>query len=75
LLRKAKVCALDRLLLERYWGKVGRGLAVELSRRHDNSTWMESLFTSGLTSHNGYSGDSEPTAEKRDDARANKCSP
>jgi hypothetical protein len=75
MLRKAKVCALDRLLLERYGGKVGRGLAVELSRRHDNSTWMESLFTPGLTSHNGYSGDSEPTAEMGDNARVNKCPP
>jgi hypothetical protein len=27
--------ALDRLLLERFGGMVGRGLAVELSRRHD----------------------------------------
>jgi len=33
MLRKAKVNALDQLLLERYGGKVGRGLAVELSQR------------------------------------------
>jgi hypothetical protein len=33
MLRKAKVCVLDQLLLERYCGKVGWGLAVELSRR------------------------------------------
>ena len=35
MLRKAEVCALDQVLLERYRGKVSRGLAVELSRRHD----------------------------------------
>ena len=35
MLRNAKVFALDRLLLERHGGKVGRGLAVELSLRED----------------------------------------
>jgi hypothetical protein len=29
--------ALDQLLLERFGGKAGRGLALELSRRHDYS--------------------------------------
>jgi hypothetical protein len=40
MLRKAKDCALDRLL-ERFGGKGGRGLTVELSRRRDNlpSVW------------------------------------
>jgi hypothetical protein len=31
----AKICALDRLLLERFGGRVGRGLALERSRRRD----------------------------------------
>jgi hypothetical protein len=30
MIRKAKVFALDRLLLERFGGTAGRGLAVEL---------------------------------------------
>jgi hypothetical protein len=34
MLRKAKVFALNQLLLLRFGGKVGRGLAAELSRRH-----------------------------------------
>ena len=49
MLRNAKVCVLDQLLLERYRGKVGRGLAVRLSRRRDNSRRLESLFTPLLT--------------------------
>jgi hypothetical protein len=32
MLTKANMHALDRLLLERFGGKVGRGLALELSR-------------------------------------------
>jgi hypothetical protein len=35
MLRKAKVCVLVRLLLERFGGKVGRGMAAELSRRRE----------------------------------------
>jgi hypothetical protein len=35
MLRKAKVYALDRLLLERFGGKVGRGLALVSSRRRE----------------------------------------
>jgi hypothetical protein len=30
MISKVKVCALDRLLLERFGGKAGRGLALEL---------------------------------------------
>jgi hypothetical protein len=45
MLGKVKVCALDQLLLERYCGKVSRGLAVELSPRRDSSRRVESLFT------------------------------
>jgi hypothetical protein len=37
--------ALDQLLLKRYCGKVGWGLAVELSPRRDSSRRVESLFT------------------------------
>jgi hypothetical protein len=33
--RKAKVCTLDRLLLKRFGGKVGRGLALVSSRRRE----------------------------------------
>ena len=51
MLRKAKVCALDQLLLERYGGKVGRGLAFQLSRRRDSSRRVESLFIPVLTNH------------------------
>ena len=51
MLRKAKVCALDQLLLERYGGKVGRGLAFQLSRRRDSSRRVESLFIPVLTRH------------------------
>jgi hypothetical protein len=49
MLRKAKVCALDHLLLERFGGKVGRGRAVELSRGCDSSRCLESPFTPVLT--------------------------
>jgi len=51
MLRKAKVCALDQLLLEGYGGKVDRGLAFQLSRRRDSSRRVESLFTPVLTSY------------------------
>ena len=41
MLRKAKVCAMGRLLLERFVGKARRGLTIELSRRRYNlpSVW------------------------------------
>ena len=48
-IRKANTYALDQLLLERYCGKVGWGLAVELSPRRDSSRRVESLFTPLLT--------------------------
>jgi hypothetical protein len=50
--------ALDQLL-EHFGGKVGRGLAVELSRRCDNSRRVESLFSSVLTSLRKESQDSD----------------
>jgi hypothetical protein len=59
MLRNAKVCVLDQLLLERYRGKVGRGLAVRLSRRRDNSRRLESLFTPFLTNLSKESQDSD----------------
>jgi hypothetical protein len=35
MIKKAKVCALDQLLLERFGGKVGRGPDVQLSRQRN----------------------------------------
>ena len=55
-LRDHNARALDQLLLERFGGKVGRGLAGELSRAHDFSNQMESLFAPDLT---GYTGQDE----------------
>jgi hypothetical protein len=40
----SKVCALDRLLLERFWGKAGRGLTIESSRCRERPGRAESLF-------------------------------
>jgi hypothetical protein len=65
MLRNAKVCVLDQLLLERYRGKVGRGLPVRLSRRRDNSSRAESLFTPVLTH---YTEKDESFAETRHNA-------
>ena len=58
--------ALDRLLLERFGGKVGRGLAVEVSRGRDLSGRLEFLFAPVLT---GHSGEDESPAETEDNAR------
>jgi hypothetical protein len=49
MLGKAKLYGFDQILLERFGGKVGRGLAVELSRRRDLSGRAESLFAPVLT--------------------------
>jgi hypothetical protein len=56
--RRSRVerAALDRLLLQRFQGKVGRGLAIQLARRRGASKQAESLFTSVLT---GYTGQDE----------------
>ena len=43
----------DWLLLQRFGGKVGRGLAAELSRRHDFSTRVEFCAAPVLTSYTG----------------------
>jgi hypothetical protein len=40
-LRERNARARDRLLLERFGGKVGRGLAVQLWRRRHNSTQVK----------------------------------
>ena len=66
MLRKAKVYALDRLLLERFGGKMGRGLAPEYSRRRAHSRRLESLFTPVLTV---YSQGSETRSRTRHNAR------
>jgi len=44
--RRSRVerAALDRLLLQRFQGKVGRGLAIQLARRRGASTQAESLL-------------------------------
>jgi hypothetical protein len=70
MLRKDKVFALDRLLLERFGGNVGRGLAVELCARAQRSALTESLFAPVLTV---YSQGSENLSEMGDNAGANKC--
>jgi hypothetical protein len=58
-LREHNVRALDQLLLERYGGEVGRGLAVELARRRDVSTQADSLFIPVLTHLRNDGKDSE----------------
>ena len=60
--------ALDQLLLERFGGRVGRGLTVQLSRRRGAYTQAESLFTPDLT---GYTGEDESFAETEHNAGAN----
>jgi hypothetical protein len=63
--------ALDQLLLERYCGKVGWGLAVELSPRRDSSRRVESLFTLVLTWQSDHTGEEESFAETGHNAGAN----
>ncbi len=70
MLRKAEVCALDQLLLKRYCGKVGWGLAVKSSPRRDSSRRVESLFTLVLTCQSDHTGD-ESSAETVHNADAN----
>ena len=67
-LREHNARALDQLLLEHFGSKVGRGLAVELSRRRDNSRCAESLFTPVLT---GHTGEDESFAETGHNAGTN----
>jgi hypothetical protein len=56
--------ALDQLLLERFGGRVGRGLAVQLSRQRGAYTQAESLFAPVLT---GYTGQDESCTGKGGD--------
>ena len=63
--------ALHQLLLERYCGKVGWGLAVELSPRRDSSRREDSLFTLVLTSQSDHTGEDESFAETVHNADAN----
>ena len=58
--------ALNRLLLQRFGGKVGRSLAVQLSRRRDKSTQVKSRVAQVLT---GYSGIDESLAEMEDNCQ------
>jgi hypothetical protein len=48
-LREHNARALDQLLLGRFGGKVGRGLALEVSRQRAVSIQAKSLFTPVLT--------------------------
>jgi hypothetical protein len=66
--RFVKTDALDQLLLERFGGKVGWGLALKVSRRRDVSTQAESLFTPVLT---GHTGEDESFAKTGHNAGAN----
>lgn len=60
-LREHNARALDRLLLERFGGKVGRGLALEVSHRRAVSVWTKSLFAASLTGHSGIDESSADT--------------
>jgi hypothetical protein len=66
MLTKANMHALAKLLLERFGGKVGRGLALRLSRRRDLSGRLESLFAPVLTS---LTVEDESPAEMGDNER------
>jgi hypothetical protein len=69
-LREHNARALDRLLLLRFGGKVGRGLALQLWRRRDDlSGRLEFLCAPGLTR---YSQDSETPSETWDNVGANR---
>jgi hypothetical protein len=68
MIRKADTYALDQLLLEHFGSKVGRGLAVRLSPRRDNSRRVESVFAPLLTVH---SGEDESFAETVHNAGTN----
>jgi hypothetical protein len=63
MLRKAKVCALDRLLLG---SEAGLDPAAEMSERSQLSARTESPFASVLT---GRSGEGESFAETEDNGR------
>jgi N6-adenosine-specific RNA methylase IME4 len=63
--------ALDQLLLKRYCGKVGWGLAVELSPRRDSSRRVESLFTLVVKCQSDHTGEEESFAETVHNADAN----
>jgi hypothetical protein len=64
MIRKAKVYVLDRLLLERYGGKVGRGLALKLCRRREH-----------LSARNLYLPRSPGSRAHRSLAKLPKCQP
>jgi hypothetical protein len=70
MLRKHKVFALDRLLLESFGGKVGRGLAAELLTRDNVPPGRNPYFEPVLIV---YSQDSENPSETGDNTGINKC--
>jgi len=67
-LREHNARALDRLLLERFGGKVGRGLALVSSRRRERPDRAESLFKPSLTRCSQDTKDSENPSEMGDNA-------
>ena len=71
MLRKAKACSLDHLLLERYRGKVGRGLAVELSRRQQLVNVHQFRAAPVLTRQSDNTGEDESFAETGHNAGTN----
>jgi hypothetical protein len=62
-LREHNARVLDQFLLRRFGSKVGRGLAVELSRRRDSSRRVESLFIPVLTYLRKDGKDSEVSSQ------------
>jgi hypothetical protein len=69
MLRKAKVYALDRLLPERFGGKVGRDLALEVSRRRERADTRHPFFGPLLTVFSKDSQVSENRSERGHNAR------
>ena len=74
-LRAHNARALDQVLLERFGGRVGRGLALERSRRRDvmgyrghHGVPSNVLFAPALI---GHTGADESAAETGDNAGAN----
>jgi len=62
-LREHNARVLDQFLLRRFGSKVGRCLAVELSRRRDSSRRVESLFIPVLTYLRKDGKDSEVSSQ------------
>jgi hypothetical protein len=67
---RSRAQTLSFLSIERFGGKVGRGLAVELCERSHNCARTEYLFAPVLTV---YSQGSENLSETVDNTGTNKC--